>query len=66
MASCTLPEAYPGVPLDYDNVVKIFLKAEQLGIYNVHGGDESSRTIFRWLCLTLEDGLFCAFADFSD
>ena len=66
MASCTFPEAYPGVPLDYDSVVKLFLYAKELGIYNVHGRDEASETLFRMLCRVLANATFCFAADFAD
>ena len=28
MASCTIPNSYPGVPVDFENMVKLFLKAK--------------------------------------
>ena len=65
MASCTIPEPYPGIPFDYENVVRLFLKADSLGIYNVHGGDESSVTILRLFCIML-DNYLCPLADFSE
>ena len=59
MATCTIPETYPGVPIDYEGLVALFLRAEELGISNVQGNDASSIPLFEMLCLFTEDPIFC-------
>lgn len=59
MAACTIPEGYPGVPIDYEGIVALFLRAEELGISNVQGTDESSIPLFEMFCLLLEDPVIC-------
>ena len=59
MATCIIPEGYPGVPSDYEGFVSLFLRAEELGIANVNGADESSIQLLDMFCLLLENPLFC-------
>ena len=59
LASCVIPEVYPGVPTDYKGLVSLFLRAEELGIYNVNGADDSSMPVGDMFCLVLENPLIC-------
>ena len=62
MASCTFPEPYavkPLLPIEYEPLTALFLKAEELGIYNVFGDDESSDTLFGLFCKILENPIVC-------
>lgn len=59
LSSCTVPIGYPNLPADFNGLAALFVKAEELGLYNVNGSDESSVGIIGLFCVMLEDPLFC-------
>ena len=63
MASCYIPEPYPYIPVDYEGLVALFLKIEELGIFNVNGADASSKNLFDMFCIVLEIPLLCLSID---
>ena len=66
LSSCTVPEGYPYMPTDFNNLTRILLRAEQLGIYNLYGGDESSSDLFTLFCKLTNENFWCLSADVGE
>ena len=65
LAACTAPELYPFLPLSYNGLVSMFVKADEFGYYNIFGSDESTADIFRFLCDVIDDSpLYCISANY--
>ena len=61
MASCYAPNLYWGLN-KYDDVVTLYLKWRELGIYSFYGEDAASVTFTTMLCRTL-GGAYCLLPD---
>lgn len=65
LASCTIPEPYPMIPLDYKGITSLFLKTDKIGVYSVFSKDESSMSIFGLFCVVLENPIICLSESFN-